>query len=152
MGLVQLFQELPCPDILARHLLELVLADFRESGRHYGVYLLFRRATAETKQEVEAFDEQIRRYQLQAQIPQHRGLSFLFSEAGYALYGDGLLPLWSIVLIEICTLEQYWEGTLLGEPAGQPYLLPGFHSDEAVWSPAWLEDHRRTWDRNLRDV
>ena len=56
------------------------------------------------------------------------------------------------LLIQICTLERHWERTLLGLRPQNPYLLAGFHSDEEVWSTAWLEGFRRTWKAELHDV
>ncbi len=39
VGLVQLFGDVPCPDVLARRLLLEVLADFSETGHHYLLHL-----------------------------------------------------------------------------------------------------------------
>ena len=135
MGLVQLFRDSPFPDVIARRLLELALADFRETGFHYLLYLVMSREKARrvgTTQEVEALDAQLNEYAIDEQFPQQWHLDYMFSRAGYDIYGDGLLPFWAAVLIELCTLEQHWEGVLLGYRRQKPYLAPGFQPHEEV--------------------
>ena len=120
MGLVQLFRDSPFPGVIARQLLELALEDFRETGHHYLLYLVMSRGMARrhgTTQEVEAFDDQINEYAIHEQFPRHWHLDYMFSKAGYDTYGDGLVPFWAAVLIQICTLEQQWEGVLSGTGA-----------------------------------
>ena len=153
MGLVQLFRDVPCPDLMARYLLDAALEDFRESGHHYLMYLVAERDHARrrgTTPEIVAVDAQIHEHAMHEQIPQRWRLDFLFSPAAYATYGDGLSPVWATILIQICTLEQHWEGALLGYPPGSPHLLPGFHTDEDVYDNAWLQDARRTWSEDFR--
>ncbi len=157
MGLVQLFRdwpcrEFPCPDVFARYLLELALEDFRETGHHYLMHLVAKRDVALQRgvtEEVTALGDEIHEHALHEQIPRRWQLDFLFSEAGYRLFGDGLLGWWASVLLEICTLEQYWESALLGLPTRNPYLLPGLHSDKEVFDTAWLQDARQTWSQEL---
>ena len=135
VGLVQLFRDSPCPDVMARQLLELALADFCETGFHYLLYLVMSREKARrvgTTQEVEALDDQINEYAIDEQSPQQWHLDYLFSKAGYDTYGDGLLPFWAAVLIQLCTLEQQWEGVLLGYRPQKPYPLPRFHPHEGA--------------------
>ncbi len=155
MGLVQLFRDVPCPDVMARRLLDAVLADFRETGHHYLLERVQARETARragTPRAVEALDAEIHEHAIHEQIPRRWRLDFLFSQAGYDTYGEGILPFWAAVLIQICVLEQHWEKTLLGLAPENPYLLPGFHRDGEVASTAWLKDFRRTWATELRDV
>ncbi len=191
VGLVQLMRDwpcpqFPCPDVFARHLLELVLEDFRETGHHYLMHLVAerdharRRGTPEevsaldeqihehaiheqipprwrdharrrgTPEEVSALEEQIHEHAIFEQIPQRWHLDFLFSQAGYAEYGDAILPFWATALIQLCTLEQHWEGALLGLPPRKPHVLAGFHSDRDVFDTAWLQGARRTWLEKVR--
>ena len=155
MGLVQLFRDAPCPDLLARHLLDAALADFRETGHHHLMLLVADRDRARrrgTPQEVEAVAEEIYEHAIREQIPRRWRLDFLFSQAGYEAYGDGLFAFWATALIQICTLEQHWERALLGLPPLNPCLLPGFHSDEDVLDTAWLDDFRQTWSEELPDA
>lgn len=160
MGLVQLLKdwpcrEFPCPDILARHLLELALDDFRETGHHYLMCLVAQRDRARRRgaiEEVTGLDGQIHEHAIHEQIPRRWCLDFLFSRNAYVAYGDGLLAVWASVLIEICVLEQHWEGALLGLPSRNPYLLPGFHADKDVYDTAWMQDARRTWLEELHAV
>ena len=138
VGLVELFRDSPFPDVMARRLLELALEDFTETGFHYLLYLVMSRAKARrvgTTQEVEALDDQLHEYAIDEQFPQQWHLDYLFSKAGYDTYGGGLLPLWAAVLIQLCTLEQQWEGALLGYRRQKPYLAPGSQPHEEV-SPA----------------
>ena len=138
VGLVQLFRASPCPDVLARRLLGLALDDFSETGFHYLLYLVMSREKARrvgTTQEVEALDAQLHEYAIDEQFPQHWHLDYLFSKAGYDTYGGGLLPLWAAVLIQLCTLEQHWEGVLLGYRRQNPYLASRSHPHGEV-SPA----------------
>ena len=124
VGLVQLMRDwpspqFPCPDVLARYLLEQVLSDFRETGHHYLMHLVTQRMNARhhgTPDEVESLDTQIWEHLIHEQIPERWCLDFLFSEEGYRIYGDCILPFWATVLIELCTLEQRWENALLGDP------------------------------------
>ncbi len=153
MGLVQLLRDVPYPDLMARHLLDAVLEDFRESGHHYLMHLVAERDHARRRcaaGEIAALDAKIHEHTIHEQIPQRWRLDFLFSEAAYQTFGDPLLPCWATILIEICTLEQHWEGALLGYPPENPYLLPGFHSAEDVHDTAWLEEARGTWSADLR--
>ncbi len=158
VGLVQLMRdwpcrEFPCPDLFARHLLELVLEDFRETGHHYLMHLVAERDHARrrgTAEGVTELDAQIHEHAIHEQIPQRWCLDVLFSEAEYRIFGDALLPFWATVLLEICTLEQHWEGALLGLPPRNPCLLAGFHSDKDVFDTAWLHDARRTWLEKVR--
>ncbi len=148
MGLVQLFREVPCPDLMAHHLLDAALEDFRESGHHYLMHLVAERDHARRRgatKEIAALDAKIHEHAIHEQIPKRWCLDFLFSEAGYRTFGAGLLPFWAVVLIQICTLEQHWEGTLLGFPPGNPYRLPGFHSDEDAHDIAWLDEAQGAW-------
>ena len=158
MGLVQLFREwpcreFPCPDVFARYLLELALEDFRETGHHYLMHLLAKRDGARQDGNAEAIaavDTQIHEHTLHEQIPQRWHLDFLFSQAGYQLLGEGLLPFWACSLIEICTLEQYWESVLFGLRPQNPALLAGFHAEREVFDTDWLQDARRTWSEEIR--
>ncbi len=155
MGLVQLFRDVPYPDLLARELLASVLADFCETGHHYLLHLSRSRDTAYvngTDDQVEALDAEIREHQIHQQIPYRWKLDDLFSYDAYLTFGDGILPFWAVVLIQICVLEQHWEDVLLGDKTPNPHLLPGFHSDAEVWSTDWLKDYRRTWATELTDV
>ena len=73
VGLVQLFRDSPCPDLLARNLLELELEDFRETGQDYLLHLVLSRARARhvgTTREVEALDDEIHEHAIYEQIPQ----------------------------------------------------------------------------------
>lgn len=155
VGLVQLLREVPCPDLMARHLLNRVLENFRESGHHYLMHLVAerdhvrRRGTAE---EVSALDAKIHEHAIHEQIPKRWDLETLLSRTGYETYGDGVLAVWATILIEICTLEQHWERSLLGLPPQNPCLLPGFHSDEDVCDTAWLEEARQIWSGELRHL
>ena len=153
MGLVQLFREVPCPDLMARHLLDAALADFRESGHHYLMNLVAQRDHARRRgdaQEIEALTTKIHEHTINEQLPQRWDVDFLFSQRGYEAIGDQVLAVWATILIEICTLEQHWEGALLGYPPENPYLLPGFHPAEAIGDTAWLEEAQRTWSGDLR--
>ncbi len=155
MGLVQLFRDVPCPDVFARHLLDAVLEDFRQSGHHYLMHLVAQRDFARqrgTAEEVAALDAEIHEHAVHEQIPQRWQLDFLFSHAGYDRYGEGILPFWAVVLIRLCTLEQHWQGALLGLPPQNPCLLAGFHPDSEVLDTAWLQDARRTWSEELHAV
>ena len=120
---------------MARRLLKLALEDFGETGHHYLLYLVMSREMARrhgTKQEVEAFDDQIDEYTDDEHFPQQWQLDFMFSKAAYDTYGDGLLAFWAAVLIQLCTLEQQWEGVLLALCRKNPDPLPGSHSHEGV--------------------
>ena len=153
MGLVQLFREAPCPDVMARHLLDLALTDFRETGHHYLMMLVAERDSARRRgaaDEVVALDIKIHEHAVREQIPKRWRLDSLFSQAGYEEYGDPIFAVWATVLIQICTLEQHWERALLGLPAQNPYLLPGFHPDEELLDTTWLEEARPTWSADLR--
>ncbi len=153
MGLVQLFREVPHPDLMARHLLDAALADFRESGHHYLMHLVAERDHARrrgTAEEVAALDAKIHGHVIHEQIPKRWDLDTLFSRTGHETYGDPILPVWATVLIQICTLEQHWENALLGYPPENPYLLPGFHSDADVHDTSWLEEAQQIWAGELR--
>ncbi len=148
MGLVQLFRDVPYPDLMARHLLDAVLEDFHETGHHYLMHLVAERDHARRRgaaEEIAALDAKIHEHAIHEQIPQRWRLDFLFSEAAYRTFGDHLLPCWATSLIEICTLEQHWERVLLGLPPESPHLLPGFHSGEDVNDTVWLEEAREAW-------
>ncbi len=150
MGLVQLFGDVPCPDILARRLLLAVLADFLETGHHYLLHLARCRDEVwinGTTDQVEALDEQIREYHVHQQIPSRKKLDYLFSQAGYEKYGVDIMAFWSATLLQLVTLEQYWEDIVLGYKPKNPYLLPGFHADDD--STEWLEDFRPGWSEEL---
>ncbi len=152
MGLVQLFREVPYPDLMARHLLDAALADFRESGHHHLMMLVAQREHARRRgftEEIETLDAKILEHLQGEQFPRRWDVDFLFSRRGYETYGDPLLAVWAAILIEICTLEQHWEGTVLGQSSENPALLPGFHSDEAVRDAAWLEEARQSWTGDL---
>ena len=73
MGLVQLFRDLPCPDVMARELLFSVLADFRETGHHYLLELVHAREKAlydgGTREELKALDAKIHEHAIHEQIP-----------------------------------------------------------------------------------
>ncbi len=104
MGLVQLFGDVPCPDILARRLLLAVLADFSETGYHYLLHLARCRDKAwinDTTDQMEAIDAQIREYHVHQQMPWRKKLDFLFSQAGYGRFGDGILPFWDVTLLQL---------------------------------------------------
>ncbi len=159
MGLVQLFRDVPCPDLMACHLLDAVLEDFRESGHHYLMHLVAERDHARRRgaaDEIAALDAKIHEHAFHEQIPRRWRLDYLFSETAYRTFGDHLFPCWAVSLIEICTLEQHWERILLGLPPRNPYLLPGFHSDEDLHDTAWLAEAREAWSADwsalLRDV
>ncbi len=160
VGLVQLMRDwpcrqFPCPDVMARHLLEMVLYDFRETSHHYLMYLVAERESARrrgTPEQVASLDAQIHEHAIHEQFPERWCLAFLFSEAGYRMFGEYILPFWATVLIQLCTLEQHWEGVLLGLPPRNPYLLPGFHPDKEVLDPAWLVDARRTWSEEVHPL
>ncbi len=153
VGLVQLFRDVPCPDLLARYLLDLELEDWRECARSYMRHLVLRREDARVNwetEEVEQLDVEIHEHAIHEQIPKRWNLDTLFSRSGYETYGDGHLAVWATILIQLCTLEQYWEGVLLGYPPENPYLLPGFHPDSEVLDTAWLEEARCIWSGDLR--
>ncbi len=153
MGLVQLFRDVPHPDLMARRLLDAALADFRESGHHYLMHLAAERDSARRRgvaEEVAAMDARIHEHAIHEQIPRRWNLDTLFSRSGYETYGDGHLAVWATILILLCTLEQYWEGVLLGYPPENLYLQPGFHPDSEVLDTAWLAEARRTWSGDLR--
>ena len=156
MGLVQLFREVPCPDILARHLLDRELMDWRLTAQRYLLHLVLSRAAArrhgKSAADVEQFDNKIEEHLMHEQIPTRWGLDSLFSEAGYAAYGPGIFPCWAVALIRLCTLERYWCEILHGSQPEDPYRLPGFHSDKQRWSTDWLEDFRRAWTTELQHV
>ncbi len=138
---------------MARHLLDAALEDFRESGHHYLMHLVAERDHARRRgiaEEVAGVDAQIHEHAIHEQIPKRWRLDVLFSPAGYATYGDEIFGTWATVLIQICTLEQFWERTLLGLPPLSPHLLPGFHADKDVFNTAWLHEARRTWSTELR--
>lgn len=155
MGLVQLLRDVPHPDLMARHLLDRALEDFRESAHHYLMHLAAQRDHARqggSTEEIAAIDAQIYEHAIHEQIPQRWNLLFLFSEEGYRMYGDPLLAVWATSLIQICILEQYWERVLLGLSPKKPYPLPGFHSDDDLHDTAWLEAARRNCSGDLRAV
>ncbi len=155
VGLVQLLRNCPCPDLMARYLLEQVLEDFRETGHQYLILLAANRDRARRRsppEEVEAIADQIYEHAVHEQIPKRWHLDVLFSHAGYDRYGDGILSVWAAVLIQICILEQHWESAVLGLPPHNPYRLPGFHSDEDLLDTAWLQDARRAWSVELHAV
>ncbi len=152
VGLVQLFREVPCPDQMARHLLERALEDFCETGHHRLMCLVAKRDHAMrrgTPEEVTALSAQIHEHAIHEQIPRRWQLDFLFSPVGYATFGEEILWVWAAILIQICTLEQHWERVLLGYPPRNPHLLPGFHPDKEVFDTAWLEEARRTWSEEI---
>ena len=128
MGLVQLLRNVPCPDLMARHLLDAALADFRESAHHQLVMLVAQRDLAYRNGdagEFTALTAQIHKHTEGELVPERWEVDFLFSRRGYEAYGDLLLAVWAIVLIEICTLEQHW---------------------------ARLEEARHTWSGGLEGV
>ena len=152
VGLVQLFGDVPCPDILARRLLLAVLSDFFETGHHYLLHLARWRDEVwinGTTDQVEALDKQIREYHVHQQIPWRKKLDFLFSQAGYEKYGIDITAFWAATLLQLVTLEQYWEDIVLGYKPKNPSLRPGFHADEDVYSTEWLEDFRPGWSEEL---
>ena len=155
MGLVQLFRAVPCPDLMARHLLDAALADFCESGHHHLMMLVTQRDRAfrsGNEEEKASLDAQICDHLHHEQLPERWNVDFLFSRQGYETYGDGVLAVWATVLIEICTLEQHWEGAVLGYAPENPYLLAGFHPEEALRDTAWLEEAQRLWSGGLEGV
>ena len=160
MGLVQLFRdwpcrEFPCPEVFARHLLDLVLADFYETGHHHLMMLVAQRDHARQDgppEEVVALDRKIHEHTIYEQLPKRWDLDYLFSRRGYEAYGNPLFAVWATVLIQICILEQHWERAVLGLPAQNPALLPGFHSDEDLLDTGWLEEARQTWSADLRST
>ncbi len=157
VGLVQLMRDwpnrhFPCPDVFARHLLDLVLEDFRETGHHYLMCLVTQQELAWQDGDVEkvtALDRQIYDCAIHKQIPQRWCLDILFSEAGYRMFGEYILPYWSTVLIQLCTLQQYWVDIVLGYKPTNPYMLPGWHADEDVYSTDWLKDFQPGWAEEL---
>ncbi len=149
VGLVQLFRDVPCPDLLARHLLDLELDDWRDCARSYMRHLVLRREEARVNwetEEVEQLDVEIHEHAIHEQIPKRWGLVHVFSEA---YHGDSIFAFWAEALIHLCTLEGYWLELLGGMRPTDPHTLPGFHSDEEVCSTAWLEDYRRIWATEL---
>ncbi len=155
MGLVQIFRASQCPPLVARTLLVDVLADFRETGYLYLLHLARCRDDAwanGTEEQVEALDAKIREHLMRAQIPQRWQLDRLFSIDAYKQYGDGLLACWAFMLIQICTLEQYWEDIVLGYRPTSPNFLQGFHAEEDVYSTDWLDDFRPGWAAKLQAV
>ena len=155
MGLVQLFRDVPCPDLMARHLLDAALADFHESGHHYLMHLVAERDFARRRgsaDEIADLDKLIHEHAIHEQIPQRWRLDTLFNLAGYDTYGEGIFTVWATLLIEICALEQHWERALLGLPPRNPDLLPGFHADRDLCDTAWLQAARRTWTEELHPV
>ncbi len=149
VGLVQLFRDVPCPDLLARELLGRLLEEFRETAHHYLLELVHAREKAlydgGTAEEVTALDTQIYEHAIHQQIPQRWQLDDLFSQAGYDEYGDDIFAFWAGVLLHINTLEQHWEGALLGLRPRNPCLRFGFHPDEKVLDTSWLVEFRQTW-------
>ena len=155
MGLVQIFHAASCPDLLARHLLKLVLADFRGTGRCYLLHLLESRKRAwddGAAEDEERLDGEIREHLVFEDIPRRWHLTSLFSQACFATFGTNIFAAWAAVLIHLCILEQHWEETLLGLAPKNPYLLSGFHAESEVYSDGWLEDFRRLWRTELPDV
>lgn len=155
MGLVQIFRASACPPLVARSLLVDVLADFRRTGYQYLLHLARCRDDVwvnGTDDQVAALDDKIRLHLLRAQIPQRWQLDTLFSIDAYKKYGDGLLAVWAVALIQISTLEQYWEDIVLGYRPTCPHFLPGFHSEADVYSTDWLDDFRPGWAAKLKAV
>lgn len=155
VGLVQLFREVPCPDLMARCLLDAALKNFRNSAHYRLMQLVAERDLARlhgTAEEVANLDAKIHEHTLLEQLPRRWDVDFLFSQVGYQTHGDPMLAVWAVVLIEICTLEQHWESALLGLPATNPYVSPGFHPDKEVYDTAWLKEARRTWTGDVGPV
>ncbi|MEM7350403.1 MAG: hypothetical protein AAF657_06325 [Acidobacteriota bacterium] len=69
-------------------------------------------------------------------------LDRLFRFDAYTIFGDGLVAVWVIALIQICTLQQFWEDILLGLTPTKPLFGPGWHPEEAVYATDWLADFR----------
>lgn len=94
MGLAQLFRDWPCREFSVSGRLR-PLEDFRETGHHYLMHLVAERDHARrrgTAEEVAELDAQIHEHAIHEQVPQRWCLGFLFSEAGYRIFGDSLLP------------------------------------------------------------
>ena len=131
MGLIQLFSQLPCPDLLARHLLGEVLERFRESAYHYEVYLLMKQCEAlgqGATAEAEIFARAIEQHEVHQWIPERLRVNELFTERAHATYGAGIFPWWAAVLIQLCHLDEAWEEALLGVTPKAPVLLPCFRA------------------------
>lgn len=153
MGLVQMFRASPCPPLLACRLLQSVLADFRDTGHNYLMFLAVSRDEARLRgQRTEAIDEAIREYALYSQIPKRWRLASFFSFDAYQRFGDALLSFWASALIQISVLERYWEDLILGLPPTNPSLLPGWHPDEEVYSTDWLDEFKPGWAMELQAV
>ena len=131
MGLVQLVQSVPSPDLLARHLLDQVLERFRESALHYEIYLLMKQCEAlgqGATAEAESFARAIEQHEIHQRIPERLRVDELFTERAYATYGVGLFPWWAAVLIQLCNLDEAWEEVVLGVTPKPPVLLPCFRA------------------------
>ena len=127
MGLVQLFRNVPCPDLVARHLLDEVLERFRESALHYEIYLLMKQCEAlgqGASAEAETFARAIEQHEIHQRIPERLCVNELFTERAYATYGVGLFPWWAAVLIQLCKLDEAWEEVVLGVTPKPPVRLP----------------------------
>ena len=132
MALVKFFRELPCPDLLARHLLDEVLERFRESAFHYEIYLLMKQCEAlgqGATAEAETFARAIERHAIHQRIPERLRVKELFTARAYGTYGVGLFPWWAAVLIQLCHLDQAWEEVVLGVTPKPPVLLPCFQAE-----------------------
>ena len=132
MGLVQIFSQLTCPDLLARHLLDEVLERFRESALHYEIYLLMKQCEAlgqGATAEAESFARAIEQHEIHQRIPERLRVDELFTERAYAAYGTGIFPWWAAVLIQLCKLDEAWEEVVLGVTPKPPVLLPCFQTE-----------------------
>ena len=131
MGLVQLFRNVPCPNLLARHLLDEVLERFRESAHHYEIYLLMKQCEAlghGATAEAEIFARAIEQHEILERIPERLRVEELFTERAYATYGAGIFPWWAAVLIQLCKLDEAWEEVVLGVTPKPPVRLPCFRA------------------------
>ena len=131
MGLVQAFRVMPCPDLLARHLLDEVLERFRESAHHYEIYLLMKQCEAlgqGATAEAEIFARAIEQHEILERIPERLRVKELFTERAHAAYGDGIFPWWAAALIQLCHLDEAWEEVLLGVTPKPPVRPPCFRA------------------------
>ena len=160
VGLVQMFELAPSPQVLARAMLDQILGEWRVSARRYMLHLELSRCHARrygTTLEVEGLDVEIAKHRSNDGLPRIWRVDHIFSAAGYAEYGRKVFNFWGLVLFHFCVQTRQWDEKLAAfsvkDPAVRdPYRLPGFEPMNRVWSTGWLEEFRRAWQTELRDV
>lgn len=138
--------------MLARYLLDLEMAEWQPTARAFMLYLAENRNDAWVNGEddvVEDLDRRVYEHALHEQIPARWGLPYLFSEYAFARLGYGLFHVWAAALVHLCTLERYWVQIMRDGRPRDPFRLPGFHSDQELYSTEWLTHFCRVWSMEL---